>query len=833
MKYKNNLFNLFFWAIIQHTIAQVPIEFNVGEGRFIKTTETLFGKSALSNPLTDVPVRNENGMIIEKDHNTFLPAKKSEMYMVGKDQASQKNYTRKLRLNNFQALGTNLDGMAYTGVTPSDPTICVGSNHVIQMINGPSGSYYQIYSKTGNIVKAKGYLDALTGIGGAGDPICLYDQFADRYILTEFRNNVESFGTPPNTDEGLVIAYSATNDPTGAWHIYVFGSGSNFPDYPKYSVSNNAIFVTSNNFNALGTYVGTDVWAINKTPMLSGLPSTRISLTLPGLNQKNFGTIPVRFDGKIAPPGNSGGFFAFMNDNGGSNADYIGLHKFLPNFPNPIASIFTYDFVKLQTLPFDEAVCSGDCIIQPPPGTNIDALEGRLMNQPVYRNFGCNEGIVMSNVVNAGANIAGIRWYELQKSGAENWSITQQSTYSPDNTHRFMSSISYEANGNIGLAYNVASPSIFPGIRYTGRKKCDPINTMTIVETTIIEGTTYHSITSNSNAQLNARYGDYNHLVIDPVDSSTFWFTAQYNNINNLPLHKWSTRITSFKLDPICEIPISLTATNLTTSSAIINWTSSVCGESYNVTYKKLTDLNWTNLATNITANSIMLELLSPATDYQWNIKVNCSSCNVPNPTTIAPTFKTLGSVALPLNLLSFYGSEVEGKTLLNWDTSFEKNINKFEIERSADAKVFVKIGERLAFGNKLKNEITKYNYTAFPLGLITYFRLKMVDNDGKIDYSKTIAIQSENTDNRLEIFPNPIFGDELSVVFYTNKISDTKIEIINQEGKVLIDKYLKTIIGKNMEFISLKTLLKGVYFVKIKSDNFGQNPMYKKIIRE
>lgn len=45
----------------------------------------------------------------------------------------------------------------------SDPTLCVEQNHVIQMINGNSGAYMKVYTKTGGQVVAQVFLDAITG----------------------------------------------------------------------------------------------------------------------------------------------------------------------------------------------------------------------------------------------------------------------------------------------------------------------------------------------------------------------------------------------------------------------------------------------------------------------------------------------------------------------------------------------------------------------------------------------------------------------------------------------------------------------------------------------
>jgi hypothetical protein len=94
----------------------------------------------------------------------------------------------------------------------------------------------------------------------------------------------------------------------------------------------------------------------------------------------------------------------------------------------------------------------------------------------------------------------------------------------------------------MALGYSVSSPSMYPGIRYTGRQSSDPLGTM-VGEYTIINGGGY----SSSN-----RWGDYSSMNVDPVDDCTFWYTMEYPNANN----NWDTQIASFAFDS-CTNPVS------------------------------------------------------------------------------------------------------------------------------------------------------------------------------------------------------------------------------------------------------------------------------------
>ena len=415
-------------------------------------------------------------------------------------------------------------GIGYTSVNPSDPSIDVGPNHVIQMINGGSGSYFTIFDKVGNEIIGQTYLDNFLGFpGGSGDPIVLYDQQADRWMMSEFAN----------AGNYLHVAISQTADPTGSWHIYIYDTPS-FPDYPKYGIWNDAYIVTTNeNTNA--------IYALDRTKMLAGTANNAQRFTVPTFGTIGFQALtPIDIDGTINPAAGDNPLVMRMADDAWDSSlpnDLLEIWEFDIDFANQNNSSLTLQ-LQLATSPFDTELCgytSFSCIDQPNSNTNLDPLRELLMNKAHYRNFGTHESIVCCSVTDVSGNDdAGIRWYELRRTGGGLWSIYQEGTYAPDNHSRWMPSIAINADGAIGLMYNISSSTIFPSIRYTGRKECDPLGTMTVVETEVATG---------AGANGSNRYGDYNCMVVDPIDG-TFWLTAQYN-----PTTQWSTHIAQFGIE--------------------------------------------------------------------------------------------------------------------------------------------------------------------------------------------------------------------------------------------------------------------------------------------
>src|SRR5690606_34255408 len=103
-----------------------------------------------------------------------------------------------------------------------------------------SGALVRVHdSSNGSVVAGPFAMDSLgTGAcaSGFGDPVVLYDELADRWLLSEFASG----------GNHLCVYISQTSDPVaGGWFAYDFSTPS-FPDYPKYGVWPDAYYVTTN-----------------------------------------------------------------------------------------------------------------------------------------------------------------------------------------------------------------------------------------------------------------------------------------------------------------------------------------------------------------------------------------------------------------------------------------------------------------------------------------------------------------------------------------------------------------------------------------------------------
>ena len=440
---------------------------------------------------------------------------------VGGDPIRQSTINMALQQRN---IGVNFDGItaAEGGATPPDPSGAVGPNHYVNAVN----VVVKVFDKSGNVLAGPTSLGNFIGDGqNSGDPIIMYDQLADRWFVSQFNTS----------NNGLSIAISETPDPTGAYFLYEFPLDS-FPDYPHYAVWHDAYYMTANKG-------GQNVYALERDVMIAGGADPQIfGFTLPGvINNPNtvFSPEPAYLLGTDFDP-STPAYITYLQDDGwGAAFDHLKVWELDIDFVTPGNSSVSAP-LEVPVASFDSFLApfgAGE-LQQPGTGQRIDMITGVISYAAHYRAFeDHNSWLVTFNVdVQEDNATAGVRWIELRNNDTDDWSVYQEGTYAPaDGNSRFMGSGAIDAQGNIGLAFNIGGADLPVGIAYTGRFSDDPLGEMTVPEVTIVDGVGVQTTTN--------RFGDYSQLSMDP-DNFTFWHTAEYFSSNN----SWRTRVASFSL---------------------------------------------------------------------------------------------------------------------------------------------------------------------------------------------------------------------------------------------------------------------------------------------
>jgi hypothetical protein len=179
------------------------------------------------------------------------------------------------------------------------------------------------------------------------------------------------------------------------------------------------------------------------------------------------------------------------------------------------------------------------------------------------------------------------------------------------------------------------------------------------------------------------------------------------------------------------------------------------------------------------------------------------------NQTPARPSDAT-GFGVLPVELGFFNGQSTSSGNVLNWRTYSEINNEKFVIEKSLDGTEFYYAGEVSGMGNTSVSN--NYSFTDYSGAPSTYYRLKQVDYDGKVEYSKVIQI-------------NEYFSDNLSLnysnqqLFVSGDFKWAEVSVASIRGDVV--SHFSVNQG---DFADVFGLSRGVYIVSYISDsgNYG-----------
>ena len=184
------------------------------------------------------------------------------------------------------------------------------------------------------------------------------------------------------------------------------------------------------------------------------------------------------------------------------------------------------------------------------------------------------------------------------------------------------------------------------------------------------------------------------------------------------------------------------------------------------------------------------------------------------------------GNIVLPVTLNRFSGTVVQKDALISWATASELNMAGYEVERSFNGKDFTKVGNRVDAMNSTLTQhyqlIDKQIFDKFTGNV--YYRLKMINMDGRSTYSGMIVLSLKENSN-VRMYPNPAQKN----IFLEVELSGEKTQfyIYNAEGRLIRSEQRSVVKGRNILEFNIADLPKGIYYIQY--DNFVRQTTFVK----
>ncbi|MEO7046864.1 MAG: T9SS type A sorting domain-containing protein [Ferruginibacter sp.] len=176
---------------------------------------------------------------------------------------------------------------------------------------------------------------------------------------------------------------------------------------------------------------------------------------------------------------------------------------------------------------------------------------------------------------------------------------------------------------------------------------------------------------------------------------------------------------------------------------------------------------------------------------------------------------------ALPLTLLNLSVQKQNDNAILKWLVTNEVNVSYYEIQRSVNGIDFSAIEKLSAFNNGNINN--NYSYSD-PLSALhsntVYYRLRMVDTDGKFSYSpvRTVSLTA-NEDMSIQASPNPV-TNILLLRFGAVPAGMYRILITDAAGKKVLYKQVQATPNSVLYFNRPTNMAAGTYFITVSGEN-------------
>lgn len=183
--------------------------------------------------------------------------------------------------------------------------------------------------------------------------------------------------------------------------------------------------------------------------------------------------------------------------------------------------------------------------------------------------------------------------------------------------------------------------------------------------------------------------------------------------------------------------------------------------------------------------------------------------------------------ITLPATGLNLTAALNGNDVQLKWKTVSEANSDKFIIERSTDGANYTQIGVKQAAGYST----TESNYSHVDPNMTDnarYYRVKLVDFDGKASYSNVAIVRKSGGIKGMKIFPNPVVN-QLNLEFSNMKGSHT-VSLYDISGQEVVRQVIN--VNSTVQYFTLakNSLPAGSYIIKVRSDD-NQETYSEKVI--
>ncbi len=408
----------------------------------------------------------------------------------------------------FDGLRFGFNGAFINPAVPPDVQVAVGPNHVMEMVN----TLAETWTKAGSPVTTldlHGFFGVSTG-DTITDPKLLYDAPSQRW-----------FASIADITSGVVIlAASATNDPTGPWRAFSLPASTSCPDNPFLGISADKVTIAANDFStcpSAGTFAGAQYWIVNKADLLTGANPRYSRL---GPDKTTLGVSPVQ---SLSPTTTQ-----YMVSVSTAPSNTLKLLTLTGTPPGSVTLSTLALSIRPTTAP-PKAVQEGTSF-------TLDTGDGQALGSLWFRG---RLWLSLDDACTPAGDTQPRSCLRLILVDTGNGTVKQDFDYSRAAAYYFYPALGIDASGDLVVTFGTSSVAGYPALMVASQLLGDPANTLQS-PTVLRAGSAPYSTGCTSGV---CRYGDYFGAASDPADPSLVWVAGEYAGASG-----WVTRIAAVGL---------------------------------------------------------------------------------------------------------------------------------------------------------------------------------------------------------------------------------------------------------------------------------------------
>ena len=174
------------------------------------------------------------------------------------------------------------------------------------------------------------------------------------------------------------------------------------------------------------------------------------------------------------------------------------------------------------------------------------------------------------------------------------------------------------------------------------------------------------------------------------------------------------------------------------------------------------------------------------------------------------------GASTLSVSDIKLTASVHAGDVQVDWTTIGELNVINYSVQHSVDGVTFTNVSTVIA------NNSAVYSATdSKAVAGTNYYRIKVSNNDGTINYSNVAIVEVGNTSASIAAYPNPLVGAKLNVSFNNLEAGKYNLAVYNTLGAKVVEKSISFIGGTSVEQLSINSHLSaGTYTLRVSNAN-------------